>query len=39
MFFFYVQTSQIGLTERVRGDKKKFEIWLHGRSEVYTIQV
>ena len=27
------------MTETVRGDKKKFEIWLHGRAEVYTIQV
>ncbi|KAG1682081.1 Guanine nucleotide exchange factor DBS [Nymphon striatum] len=36
-----LKMSQIGLTENVkgsRGDKKKFELWLHGRTEVYTIQ-
>lgn len=30
--------SQIGLTESVRGDPRRFEIWLQGRSEVHTIQ-
>lgn len=30
--------SQIGLTETVKGDQKKFEVWLQGRQEVYTIQ-
>lgn len=30
--------SQIGLTETVRGDVKKFEVWLQGRSEVHTFQ-
>lgn len=28
----------IGLTETVRGDLCKFEVWLEGRQEVYTIQ-
>lgn len=30
--------SQIGLTESVRGDARRFEIWLQGRQEVHTIQ-
>lgn len=30
--------SQIGLTETVKGDTSKFEVWLEGRQEVYTIQ-
>jgi hypothetical protein len=30
--------SQIGLTNTVRGDAKKFELWLEGRSEVHTFQ-
>jgi hypothetical protein len=30
--------SQIGLTESVRGDTKKFEVWLNGRAEVHTFQ-
>lgn len=30
--------SQIGLTESVRGDPRKFEVWLQGRLEVHTIQ-
>ncbi|XP_076323895.1 guanine nucleotide exchange factor DBS isoform X2 [Tachypleus tridentatus] len=36
-----LKTSQIGLTENVkssRGDSKKFEVWLHGRSQVFIIQ-
>lgn len=30
--------SQIGLTESVSGDAKRFEVWLKGRQEVYTLQ-
>ncbi|OQR75088.1 guanine nucleotide exchange factor DBS-like, partial [Tropilaelaps mercedesae] len=35
-----LKTSQIGLTENLkgRGDKRKFEIWLHGRAQVFIIQ-
>ncbi|XP_064456974.1 guanine nucleotide exchange factor DBS-like [Ornithodoros turicata] len=36
-----LKTSQIGLTENVkgsRGDKRKFEVWLHGRTQVFVIQ-
>ncbi|XP_064638483.1 guanine nucleotide exchange factor DBS-like isoform X2 [Lineus longissimus] len=33
-----VKTAQIGMTENVKTDKKKFEVWLHGRSEVYILQ-
>lgn len=34
----FMQMSQIGLTESVKGDAKRFEIWLQGRAEVHTIQ-
>ncbi|XP_031630379.1 uncharacterized protein LOC116345285 isoform X1 [Contarinia nasturtii] len=37
-FKHYVKMSHIGLTESVRGDARKFEVWLQGRSEVHTIQ-
>lgn len=30
--------SHIGLTESVRGDARRFEVWLQGRQEVHTIQ-
>ncbi|KAG6446714.1 guanine nucleotide exchange factor DBS isoform X3 [Manduca sexta] len=29
--------SQIGLTESVKGDQRKFEVWRQGRAEVHTI--
>ncbi|KAF0301033.1 Guanine nucleotide exchange factor DBS [Amphibalanus amphitrite] len=32
-----LKMSQVGLTETVKGDPKKFEVWLPGRAEVYTI--
>ncbi|XP_055838288.1 guanine nucleotide exchange factor DBS isoform X2 [Episyrphus balteatus] len=37
-FKHYVKMSQIGLTESVRGDPKRFEVWLQGRQEVHTLQ-
>ncbi|XP_019765330.1 guanine nucleotide exchange factor DBS isoform X4 [Dendroctonus ponderosae] len=33
-----LQMSQIGLTETVKGDAKRFEVWLQGRQEVHIIQ-
>ncbi|XP_019620399.1 PREDICTED: guanine nucleotide exchange factor DBS-like isoform X2 [Branchiostoma belcheri] len=33
-----IQMSAVGITENVKGDARKFEVWLHGRSEVYTFQ-
>lgn len=36
--FDFLQMSQIGLTETVKGDGRTFEIWLQGRQEVHTIQ-
>ncbi|XP_043652755.1 uncharacterized protein LOC122619715 isoform X2 [Drosophila teissieri] len=33
-----VKMSQVGLTESVNGDAKRFEVWLKGRQEVYTLQ-
>lgn len=29
--------SQIGLTESVKGDPRRFEVWLQGRAEVHTL--
>lgn len=37
-FKHYVKMSQIGLTESVRGDPRKFEVWSQGRQEVHTFQ-
>lgn len=37
-FKHYVKMSQIGLTESVRGDPRRFEVWTIGRQEVLTIQ-
>ncbi|XP_025407258.1 guanine nucleotide exchange factor DBS-like isoform X2 [Sipha flava] len=34
----YLRMCNIGLTETVKGDLCKFEVWLEGRQEVYTIQ-
>ena len=39
VFIFPLQTSEVGLTEHVKGDKKKFELWLGGRVDVYTFLV
>ncbi|CAG5133868.1 unnamed protein product [Candidula unifasciata] len=30
--------SQVGLTEKIKSDQRKFELWLRGREEVYIIQ-
>lgn len=37
-FKHHLNMSQVGLTESVKGDTRKFEIWLQGRQEVYIIQ-
>ncbi|KAM8711692.1 hypothetical protein ACLKA7_012235 [Drosophila subpalustris] len=37
-FKHHVKMSHIGLTESVRGDAKRFEVWLQGRQEVHTMQ-
>lgn len=31
--------TAVGITENVKGDVKKFEIWYSGREEVYGVQV
>ncbi|XP_039498747.1 uncharacterized protein LOC120456148 isoform X5 [Drosophila santomea] len=33
-----LKMSQVGLTESVNSDAKRFEVWLKGRQEVYTLQ-
>jgi hypothetical protein len=30
--------SNVGLTENVQNDKKKFEVWVNQRTEVYILQ-
>ncbi|KAK9889312.1 hypothetical protein WA026_004592 [Henosepilachna vigintioctopunctata] len=37
-FKFHLRLSHIGLTESVKGDARKFEVWLRGRAEVYILQ-
>lgn len=43
MFIFFVhlglQMNAVGITENVKGDHRKFEIWYSGREEVYVVQV
>ncbi|XP_052854722.1 uncharacterized protein LOC128263675 isoform X2 [Drosophila gunungcola] len=34
----HLKMSQIGLTESLRGEAKRFEVWFQGRQEVYTLQ-
>uniref|UniRef100_A0A3B4YA44 MCF.2 cell line derived transforming sequence-like 2 n=1 Tax=Seriola lalandi dorsalis TaxID=1841481 RepID=A0A3B4YA44_SERLL len=34
-----LKMSAVGITENVKGDSKKFEVWYNGREEVYIIQV
>ncbi|XP_038158982.1 guanine nucleotide exchange factor DBS isoform X2 [Cyprinodon tularosa] len=33
-----LKMSSVGITENVKGDHKKFEVWYNGREEVYIIQ-
>lgn len=33
-----LRCNQVGLTENIKGDKRKFELWLRGREEVYIVQ-
>ncbi|KAM8910409.1 proto-oncogene DBL isoform 2-T2 [Spinachia spinachia] len=33
-----LKMTAVGITENVRGDVKKFEIWYSGREEVYVVQ-
>ncbi|XP_053404397.1 guanine nucleotide exchange factor DBS-like isoform X2 [Mercenaria mercenaria] len=33
-----LRCNQVGLTENIKGDRKKFELWLRGREEVYIVQ-
>ncbi|KAM4574203.1 guanine nucleotide exchange factor DBS isoform 2-T2 [Fundulus diaphanus] len=33
-----LKMSAVGITENVKGDHKKFEVWYNGREEVYIIQ-
>uniref|UniRef100_A0A8C5F749 MCF.2 cell line derived transforming sequence n=1 Tax=Gadus morhua TaxID=8049 RepID=A0A8C5F749_GADMO len=34
-----LRMSAVGITENVKGDVKKFEVWYSGREEVYILQV
>ncbi|XP_057706491.1 proto-oncogene DBL isoform X2 [Corythoichthys intestinalis] len=33
-----IKLTAVGITENVRGDPRKFEIWYSGRGEVYVVQ-
>ncbi|KAJ8278817.1 hypothetical protein COCON_G00058830 [Conger conger] len=33
-----LKMSAVGITENVKGDMKKFEVWYNGREEVYIVQ-
>ncbi|XP_028815680.1 proto-oncogene DBL isoform X4 [Denticeps clupeoides] len=33
-----LKMSAVGITENIKGDAKKFEIWYSGREEVYVVQ-
>uniref|UniRef100_A0A8D0DXD0 MCF.2 cell line derived transforming sequence n=1 Tax=Salvator merianae TaxID=96440 RepID=A0A8D0DXD0_SALMN len=35
----FLKMSAVGITENVKGDHRKFEIWYSGREEVYVVQV
>uniref|UniRef100_UPI00398EF8BB proto-oncogene DBL isoform X2 n=1 Tax=Pristiophorus japonicus TaxID=55135 RepID=UPI00398EF8BB len=37
-FKHYLKMSAVGITENVKGDIRKFEVWYSGREEVYLIQ-
>uniref|UniRef100_A0A4W6EBT5 MCF.2 cell line derived transforming sequence n=1 Tax=Lates calcarifer TaxID=8187 RepID=A0A4W6EBT5_LATCA len=37
-FKHYLKMTAVGITENVKGDVKKFEIWYSGREEVYVVQ-
>ncbi|XP_043830836.1 proto-oncogene DBL [Dromiciops gliroides] len=37
-FKHYLKMSAVGITENVKGDNRKFEIWYSGREEVYIVQ-
>lgn len=31
--------DEVGITEYVKGDNRKFEIWYAGKEEIYIVQV
>ncbi|XP_060715941.1 guanine nucleotide exchange factor DBS isoform X5 [Tachysurus vachellii] len=37
-FKHFINMSVVGITENVKGDSKKFEIWCNSREEVYIVQ-
>eukprot|EP00062_Callorhinchus_milii_P001033 gi/632936205/ref/XP_007892919.1/ PREDICTED: proto-oncogene DBL [Callorhinchus milii] len=37
-FKHYLKMNAVGITENVKGDIRKFEVWYSGREEVYLIQ-
>lgn len=37
-FKHFLRMSQVGMTESVKGDARKFEVWLEGRVEVHVVQ-
>jgi len=39
MFACMIQISDVGLTEDVKGDERKFELWTKDHSQTYVLQV
>ncbi|XP_043913468.1 proto-oncogene DBL [Protopterus annectens] len=37
-FKHYLKMNAVGITENVKGDARKFEVWYSGREEVYIVQ-
>ncbi|XP_068107095.1 proto-oncogene DBL isoform X3 [Hyperolius riggenbachi] len=37
-FKHFLKMNAVGITENVKGDNRKFEIWYSGREEVYVVQ-
>ncbi|NWI99479.1 MCF2L factor, partial [Crypturellus undulatus] len=37
-FKHFLKMNAVGITENVKGDHRKFEIWYSGREEVYVVQ-
>uniref|UniRef100_A0A6I8NXJ0 MCF.2 cell line derived transforming sequence n=1 Tax=Ornithorhynchus anatinus TaxID=9258 RepID=A0A6I8NXJ0_ORNAN len=37
-FKHYLKMNAVGITENIKGDHRKFEIWYSGREEVYVVQ-
>lgn len=39
MVIYLLQMDEVGITEYVKGDNRKFEIWYGEKEEIYIVQV